>query len=532
MRSRKAHALCGIAFLSLRRPAEALDLGRWLWRDEKILRFENRIPDSSSPLDLLSRGLSPAKAKEYEALSKDGVFSCDGGATRLNLNYINDEFCDCKDGSDEPGTAACSMKKQAIFYCVNSGYKPVLLPTSRVDDGVCDCCDGSDEQFSGGVLCENTCDIVASTARSARAAGQQVLLQGLSVRETYIAQGKAARIAAEEYEITTAAAYQTSVDTLASAKAAFQLAETIAKARTQTLESQSVQSPVQGEDTAPAVAVDATEEVNLHTDVAVENEEAVNEQAIGSEEVLEPSEEELQQSQQDVESEYKHHDVYHDDDYLAYGAEESLIDMDAVEHADEGVDSEVIVEEDNVPEVKATGPVKPPARPAEDPAVVVARSAVAEAERQWRALQRQSQDSKKEVATDYGEDWILWPLKGKCLKREEGAYIYEVCPYKEAFQIESTNQSKRTSIGKWGGIKRVDDSGNPENLKFTFTNGARCHGAGPRTLSLDVVCGTDDQVMSITETEMCRYTGVFASPVGCLPEEVEGFSSAEIREEL
>jgi len=73
---------------------------------------------------------------------------------------LNDNFCDCADGSDEPGTSACSAGR---FVCVNPGFRAVSIAASRVDDGVCDCCDGSDEGLL--VACENVCDAQAASER-------------------------------------------------------------------------------------------------------------------------------------------------------------------------------------------------------------------------------------------------------------------------------------------------------------------------------------------------------------------------------
>ncbi|KAK6919735.1 Glucosidase II beta subunit, N-terminal [Dillenia turbinata] len=103
---------------------------------------------SSSALSSLV-GVHPLDEKYYAP----EVIKCKDGSKSFSRDRINDNFCDCLDGTDEPGTSACPTGR---FYCRNAGSKPQFLFSSRVNDGFCDCCDGSDE-YGSSVNCRNTC---------------------------------------------------------------------------------------------------------------------------------------------------------------------------------------------------------------------------------------------------------------------------------------------------------------------------------------------------------------------------------------
>jgi Glucosidase II beta subunit-like len=76
------------------------------------------------------RGVPHYKQGQYEG----DVLFCDDKTKTYTKNEINDGYCDCLDGSDEPGTSACPGN---TFHCVNKGYRITQIYSSRVDDGEC-----------------------------------------------------------------------------------------------------------------------------------------------------------------------------------------------------------------------------------------------------------------------------------------------------------------------------------------------------------------------------------------------------------
>ncbi|WVZ04210.1 hypothetical protein V8G54_025016 [Vigna mungo] len=94
-------------------------------------------------------GVHPLDEKYYSS----EVIKCRDGSKSFTRDRLNDNFCDCPDGTDEPGTSACPAAK---FYCRNLGSKPQFIVSSHVNDHFCDCCDGSDEH-DGIICCPNTC---------------------------------------------------------------------------------------------------------------------------------------------------------------------------------------------------------------------------------------------------------------------------------------------------------------------------------------------------------------------------------------
>lgn len=95
-------------------------------------------------------------------------FKCLNSEQKIPFECVNDDYCDCEDGTDEPSTNACV---NGTFYCEFQQHKKPKksmeslneVPSSQVNDGICDCCDGSDEWLS-----ENKILLSQSTAQHYR----------------------------------------------------------------------------------------------------------------------------------------------------------------------------------------------------------------------------------------------------------------------------------------------------------------------------------------------------------------------------
>ncbi|OAL35163.1 hypothetical protein AYO20_05640 [Fonsecaea nubica] len=173
-----------------------------LQSSEQAWAAETRASESSRP-----RGVGPEFAKFYKS-APSNIFTCiSNPSISIPFSRVNDDFCDCPDGSDEPGTSACSYLSPLSppqyhpgpdtpasvsinstlalpgFYCKNKGHVPAYLRFESVNDGKCDydvCCDGSDEWANvGGIKCEDRCQQIGKEYRKTEETRQKSLRAAL-----------------------------------------------------------------------------------------------------------------------------------------------------------------------------------------------------------------------------------------------------------------------------------------------------------------------------------------------------------------
>jgi protein kinase C substrate 80K-H len=169
----------------------------------------------SSSHTLRSHGRLLANDTTVAKFYKDTTsFSCiSHPAIKVPFAAVNDDYCDCPDGSDEPGTSACAHLSRLSpstsgdhpanqglnltpalpgFHCKNKGHQAAYIPFQRVNDGVCDydiCCDGSDEWARvGGTKCEDRCKEIGKAWRKAEETKQKSLNAALKKKKELVAE--------------------------------------------------------------------------------------------------------------------------------------------------------------------------------------------------------------------------------------------------------------------------------------------------------------------------------------------------------
>lgn len=110
---------------------------------EKSLKVSPVVPRGRKPSLESIAGVEKSKRHHYQPNSEEN-FACLDSNEEISFDFVNDDFCDCKDGSDEPSTGACI---NSSFHCTVESVtnRRQIIESSRVNDGICDCCDGSDE---------------------------------------------------------------------------------------------------------------------------------------------------------------------------------------------------------------------------------------------------------------------------------------------------------------------------------------------------------------------------------------------------
>ncbi|KAI5776844.1 glucosidase II beta subunit-like-domain-containing protein [Geopyxis carbonaria] len=519
----------------------------------------------------IPRGVSPEDAKLYIG-SAENYFSClTHPSISIPISSINDDFCDCPDGSDEPGTSACaSLPPQNLsirgFFCRNKHHTSGFLPLSRVNDGICDydlCCDGSDEYSSvGGVQCENRCREIGAAARKLAEERHRVKSQGSKVCDELVKRAGIMRKEIEDNIKTTKVqikGMEVKVRNLNE-----KLKETQLRERNKI-----VKNPEPGSKVTVAVqlAKERVEEYkSLLGNLKNDRDEAERKLDI-TESILKTFKDEYNPNFND---EGVKRAVRAWEEYLAAGngvgeknaaqdrdlediMNEDGIDWEDIEASTVNDDLASIYRfEEYIPagarnwiheklaELRQmmvdNGVLAPPKDTnGESKAVVEARDALKAAEKENEDSRQKLKSHEEDLIKQYGPSDVFRPLKGECINREFGEYRYEYCFLDRAHQI-SLKDNSRVSLGSFAQIETKDDTSKNEasgvfesgweeahqeplsGMVLKHENGQQCWNGPKRSVHVELYCCAENEIRSVVEMEKCVYQFEVGTPAVCSSE--------------
>ncbi|RDK40448.1 hypothetical protein M752DRAFT_277735 [Aspergillus phoenicis ATCC 13157] len=538
------------------------------------------------------RGVGPEFAKFYKDTT---TFTCiSHPAIQIPFSAVNDDYCDCLDGSDEPGTSACAFlsRNSALtpgerpgsddlelasalpgFYCKNKGHKPGYVPFQRVNDGICDyelCCDGSDEWARpGGTKCEDKCKEIGKEWRKKEEKRQKSMTAALKKKKDLLVEAGRQQKEVED-----------NIKRLEVEIQAQELKVNDLQAELEEVEKQEASKVVKGKtagkvNVLAGLAKSRVEELrNALMDVRKERDDT-RARVKELEEILSKFKVEYNPNFND---EGVKRAVRSWEDYAAKGTLEGAVnnaqdrDLDEIakpddekaginweqwENEEDGCEAGLVYQlaaylppslvefiegkvlfvrgllEDNgiLPKAAETST-------SESKVVSEAREAVKSAEKELGDKQKQLKDHKSDLETDYGVGSIFRALKGVCISKDSGEYTYEHCFLDQTKQIPkkgggSTRMGKYTGIGSVS-VDVLNEAGEivPEDrVTLQYANGQGCWNGPARSTTVILTCGEEDAILKVAEDEKCVYSMHVTSPAVC-PGGDEGATAPNRKDEL
>ncbi|KAK6005653.1 hypothetical protein QM012_007295 [Aureobasidium pullulans] len=530
------------------------------------------------------RGVGPEFAKFYKDAES---FTCiSNPSIKIPFSQVNDDYCDCPDGSDEPGTSACSYlsplspstlsdttNKDQInstqvlpgFYCKNKGHQPSYVPYTSVNDGFCDydlCCDGSEEwQGVGGVKCQNKCDEIGKEWRKKTESRQRALNNANKKRKEYT--NEAQRLRKEVEDRIKTLQTQLAASEIRVTDMEKELAEVERREKGKIVKSQGAKQGKMG--VLVGLAKQRTEELRDHL-VRVRQERDTSKDRVKElEAILSTFKEEYNPNFNDegvkravrAWEDYAARDKSGDDtsahdrdlDEISKTDKDNGLDWDSYLEAD-GEDVEVLYEIENYLPKPLRDWVDQKLRDlrvmliengiladlssegGESSAVTDAKNRLKTAQDAVNSQRRDLDSHNEELNKEYGPDGVFRALKGQCISVDSGEYTYELC-----FMEHTTQKSKKggsnTRMGNFVRFDKitVDEEvaadgkglGSGERITMKHENGQHCWNGPNRSTTVILACAEQNEIWKVFEEEKCVYRMEVGTPAVC-----EALQKAEV----
>lgn len=492
------------------------------------------------------RGVPLSKRQFYE---EGKTFTCLDGSLTIQFDRVNDDYCDCQDGSDEPGTAACP---NGSFHCTNAGFRPAFIPSSRINDGICDCCDTTDE-YNSGAACQNTCKELGHKERKHLEKMAEIAKEGFLLKQQLIHEAKrtledkkgkltdvqgskkdleakveALRTVKETAEEPEKEAKERHLKAWEDQRAVIRMEKDKAKMAEVFLElddngdgfvsvaellshseldsdsdgsfteaeAQALLGGVDQVDTAAFESVwnnikekYVSEMANTHIPTPVETQEGTRETV--SETDSEPYDDNSEEEEDNDEL---------DNDNEECGEDEDCEPVPRTHSQEKKGDDE-------------EGTMPPYDQETQNliDAAQKARDEFDEAERALREVDDQIRNLEKEISFDFGPSAEFSYLYSQCYELTTGEYVYRLCPFNRVSQKPKYGGSE-TNLGTWGKWAGPEDN---VYSVMKYEHGTGCWQGPNRSTTVKLTCGKETVVTSTSEPSRCEYLMEFTTPAVC-----------------
>ncbi|KAK5150924.1 hypothetical protein LTS14_009727 [Recurvomyces mirabilis] len=521
------------------------------------------------------RGVSPEFAKFYKDTT---AFTCiSNPLIKLPVNRINDDYCDCPDGSDEPGTSACAHLSPLSphtpadvgpnganstlalpgFYCKNRGHVPTYVPFTNVNDGICDydlCCDGSEEwEHVGGVKCEDKCQQIGKEWKKVDEVRQKSLGNAGRKRKELVAEAKRKRKEVEdrlqtlgteiegselkvkqlENELAEVERREKGKVVKAGEQKVGKLGMLVGLARQRTEELRETLEKTRGERDSSRNRLAELE--SLLTAFKDEYNPNFNDEGVKR----------AVRAWEDYAARDKGlaPDAAHDRDLDAMIKSDKDNGLDWEEYkegetSDDGVSYAFLnylpspvgsfldqkLRDLRVTMIESGILADTSSSSSESKAVTDARNRLEAARKDLESSRKSNDEHKEDLNKDFGPDDVFRSLKGQCVSTDSGEYTYELC-----FMERTTQKPKKggghTNMGNYETMEiiTVDDDvpadgkglGSGQRIAMKYGGGQGCWNGPNRATTVVLGCAENNEVWKIMEEEKCIYRMEVGTPAVC-----------------
>lgn len=485
-----------------------------------ITNFSLISSTKSSFISLL--GVAPQDENYY----KTETIKCRNGSKKFARVQLNDDFCDCPDGTDEPGTSACPHGK---FYCMNVGHLPVSIHSSKVNDGICDCCDGSDE-YDGEVKCPNTCWEAGKVTRDKLKKKIDIYKEGVTIRKKEVEQAKQA-IAKDKEELSKLKYNEKSLKGLVKNLKARKEQIEKAEEKERLVKEKEEMMKMAAEDKSDDEHKESSSSTTLDSENnGLSDEPSVDQQqkdeyenteglpTDGSESTEGLLREDLgrlvasrwtgEKTEHQVEEVSPNKDNYGGNNEIPEGTDDKDHDnsdgvtilngpslLEKIQDAAQNLFQAINLFPAPLDKLDANR----------------VRKDYEDSTTRLSDIQERIASLTEKLKHDFGMEKEFYFYYDQCFETKQDKYVYKVCPFKDASQEEGYHI---TQLGQWEKFENSYGS-------MLFSNGDGCWNGPDRSLKVKLRCGLKTELTDVKEPSRCEYVALMSTPIRCLEGKLE-----------